>query len=64
MFNWLGTALAAALVITSFLPKIYFASILALIIVLHVIYILYTNLHRRDMVLAPARHREDRKSVV
>jgi len=58
LFNWLGTALAATLVIISFLPKIYFASILALIIVLHVIYILYTNLHRRDMVLAPARHRD------
>jgi len=58
LFNGLGIALIAVLIFISFLPKIHFASILALIIALHVIYILYTNLHRRDMLIAPVRHRD------
>jgi hypothetical protein len=48
LFTYVSIAFLLSLVITSFLDKV-FIGLFCQILVLHIIYIIYTNLHRKDM---------------
>jgi hypothetical protein len=49
LFNWFGGIFLASLAVISFTRSVGFWSILLLIILLHIVYILYTSLHRKNV---------------
>ncbi|AEV99474.1 hypothetical protein A4D02_26910 [Niastella koreensis] len=54
LFNVLGVVFLVSLVVISFGQSVGFWSILLLIILLHIVYIFYTSLHRKNVSQVPA----------